>query len=122
MPNWIYCSSMVPLHMGVECGLLRASDMEHEFSNECRARSEGKPADLCVGIQEYSTIPIPELNERREGRHQRPARCKGMRSTPWQASPTRAAARRLGAEGLIIEQVAISGSSEHGYLVNGRPW
>jgi hypothetical protein len=28
---------MVPLHVGVECGLLGASDMEHEFSNECRA-------------------------------------------------------------------------------------
>jgi hypothetical protein len=25
---------MVPLHMGVECVLLGASDMEHEFSNE----------------------------------------------------------------------------------------
>lgn len=70
MPNWIYCSPMVRLHMSVECDLLGASDMEHEFSNECRARSEGKPPDLCVGIQEYSTIPVPELNERREGRHQ----------------------------------------------------
>jgi hypothetical protein len=28
---------MVPLHTGVECGLLGASDMEHELSNECRA-------------------------------------------------------------------------------------
>ena len=37
VPNWIYCSPMVPLHMGVECGLLGARDMEHEFSNEWRA-------------------------------------------------------------------------------------
>jgi hypothetical protein len=28
---------VVPLHMGVECGPQWASDMEHEFSNECRA-------------------------------------------------------------------------------------
>jgi hypothetical protein len=37
LPNWIYCSPMVPLHTGVECGLVGASDMEHEFSNERRA-------------------------------------------------------------------------------------
>jgi hypothetical protein len=37
VPNWIYCSHMVPLDMGVECGLLGAHDIEHEFSNEWRA-------------------------------------------------------------------------------------
>jgi hypothetical protein len=37
VPNWIYCSPMVPLHIGFESGLLGARDMEHEFSNEWRA-------------------------------------------------------------------------------------
>ena len=36
-PDWIYCSPMVPLHIGVETGLLGARDMEYEFSNEWRA-------------------------------------------------------------------------------------
>ena len=48
MPNWIYCSPMVPLHMGVECGLLGARDMEHEFSNEWRA---GAPRSRCLGAR-----------------------------------------------------------------------
>ena len=39
MPNWIYCSPKVPLHMGVECGLLGIRDMEHEFSNQWRAEA-----------------------------------------------------------------------------------
>jgi hypothetical protein len=34
VPSWIYCSTTVPLHRGVECGLLEARDMEHEFSDE----------------------------------------------------------------------------------------
>jgi hypothetical protein len=38
VPNWIYCSPMVPQHAGVECGLLAASNMGHEFSNEFPSR------------------------------------------------------------------------------------
>jgi hypothetical protein len=38
VPNWIYCSPMVPLHAGFECGLLGASDMGHEFSTEFPSR------------------------------------------------------------------------------------
>jgi hypothetical protein len=37
VPNWICCSSMVPLHMGAERGLLGVGDMENEFTNACRA-------------------------------------------------------------------------------------
>ena len=37
VPNLICCSPIVPLHIGVECGLQGASDMEYEFCNECRA-------------------------------------------------------------------------------------
>jgi hypothetical protein len=46
VPNWVYCSPIVPLHMGVESGLLGESDMEHEFSNERRA---GAPGDRSSG-------------------------------------------------------------------------
>lgn len=37
--SWICSSPKVPLHMGVECGLLGARDMEHEFSDEWRAEA-----------------------------------------------------------------------------------
>jgi hypothetical protein len=46
---------MVPLHMGVECGLLGASDMEHEFSNECRA---GRSSRSLLGAR----IEAPAMN------------------------------------------------------------
>jgi hypothetical protein len=48
VPNSIYCSRVVPEHMGVECRLLGTSDMEHEFSNECRAGApRGRGGEPC---------------------------------------------------------------------------
>jgi len=48
VPNWIYCSPMVPLHTGVECRVLGTSDMEHELSYECRA---GAPRRRFLGAK-----------------------------------------------------------------------
>jgi len=48
---------MVPLHTGVESGLLGASDMEHEFSNECRAGV----TDVAVARRLPPSWPLPSF-------------------------------------------------------------